>query len=199
MSSIKWNRLQSEPRKSLSSYLISILYPNNANNEKVSVVMCGYKQYNFPITFLNRDVLSFDYSFFFFFAIKRSRLRNANVIRINRRYRWIRDHCFVSFSFISNHFLLWNATMCLWVCARIHCCQLHVAGTPKKGRIVQNDIPFLFVFIWMNQTDRFIRSHLVFVSRIEGTWEINRSTGKYISFFFLPLWQYDENINILRI
>lgn len=52
----------------------------------------------------------------------------------------------------------------------VHGCRLHVTGTSKKGRIVQNDIPFFFFrFIWMNQTDRFIRSHLVFVSRMEGT------------------------------
>lgn len=195
MSSIKWNRLQTEPRKSLSSYLISILYPNNANNEKVSVVMCGYKQYNFPITFLNRDVLSFDYSFFFFFAIKRSRLRNANVIRINRRYRWIRDHCFVSFSFISNHFLLWNATT---MSLRAHPLLSVARCGNSEERTNRSKWYSFFVRFYLDESNGSFHS-IVFVSRIEGTWEINRSTGKYISFFFLPLWQCDENINILRI
>lgn len=28
----------------------------------------------------------------------------------------------------------------------VHGCRLHVTGTSKKGRIVQNDIPFFFFF-----------------------------------------------------
>lgn len=198
---IKWNRLQSESRK--SSYLIlhSILYPNNANNELlmsrcVNISVCNIISVNnvFSIvTFWLSIILFFKFFSFLQFNVRVSVMQ----IRVNRRYS---EYAIIaSFSFTSNHFLLWNATT--RNLRAHHCSWLSVARYGNsEGRTNRSKwYYFLFAFIWMNQTDRFIRSHLVFVSRIEGTWEINRSTGKYISFFFLPLWQCDENINILRI
>lgn len=106
--------------------------------------------------------------------------------------------------------LLLQITFCfetrrLGICARIYCSWLSVARYGNsEGRTNRSKwYYFLFAFIWMNQTDRFIRSHLVFVSRIEGTWEINRSTGKYISFFFSSTlamrWKYQYFTNIIHL